>query len=156
MTVKIGTIAERLGTTVRTLRFYEEQGLVHPRRTPGGTRLYDEEDEERFAALLAFARLGFSLEALSSLAGIRAASRTGDEASREVASQLNSMDAELEAHSLAIEQQRADIQRAQAFLLGCHGCQRKPTRTVCDSCDVSAGISDIAVMRVVWDERSPD
>ena len=92
----------------------------------------------------------------TSLAGIRAASLTGDEASREVASQLKSMDAELEADSLAIEQQRADIQRAQAFLLGCHGCQRKPTRTVCDSCEVSAGISDIAVMRVVWDERSPD
>ena len=154
--MKIGTIATRLGTTVRTLRFYEEQGLVHPRRTPGGTRRYDEEDEARFAALLALARLGFSLEDLIKLAGIRAASRTGNEASHAVASRLKAMDTELEAHALAIEKQRADIQRAQAFLLECHGCPRKPTRTVCDSCDVSAGVSDIAVMHVVWDERSPD
>ncbi len=154
--MKIGTIAHRLGTTVRTLRFYEEQGLVHPRRTPGGTRLYDQEDEKRFAAMLALARLGFSLEDLKSLSGIRAASRSGDAASREVTSHLKSMDADLEARSLAIEQQRADIQRAQAFLRGCHGCQRKPTRTVCDNCEVSAGISDITVMRVIWDERSPD
>ena len=153
--MKIGTIAQRLGTTVRTLRFYEEQGLVHPRRTPGRTRLYDQEHEERFAALLALARLGFSLDDLKHLAGIRAASRTGDEASREVTSHLTSMDAELEAHCLAIEQQRADIQRARVFLLGCHGCRRKPTRTVCDNCEISAGMSNIAVMRVVWDERSP-
>lgn len=55
--MKIGAIAERLGTTVRTLRFYEEQGLVHPHRSPRGTRLYDEEQEARFAALLALTRL---------------------------------------------------------------------------------------------------
>jgi DNA-binding transcriptional MerR regulator len=39
VTRKIGAIAARLGITIRTLCFYEEQGLVHPRRTPGGTRV---------------------------------------------------------------------------------------------------------------------
>lgn len=153
---KIGAIAERLGTTVRTLRFYEEQGLVHPRRTPGGTRLYDNEDEARFAALLALARLGFSLDTLASLAGIRPASCTGDEASRVARSRLQEMDAELKAQSEAIDSQRADIERAQAFLARCRGCRRRPMREVCDLCEVSAGLEGIAVMRVVWDERSDD
>ena len=45
LSLKIGAIAQRLGTTVRTLRFYEENGLVHPGRTPGGTRLYTEANE---------------------------------------------------------------------------------------------------------------
>ncbi|WP_245232242.1 MerR family transcriptional regulator [Thiorhodococcus minor] len=35
MSLKIGAIAQPLGTTVRTLRFYEENGLLHPGRTPG-------------------------------------------------------------------------------------------------------------------------
>jgi DNA-binding transcriptional MerR regulator len=153
---KIGAIAERLGATVRTLRFYEDQGLVHPRRTPGGTRVYDEEDEQRFAALLALARLGFSLETLAGLAGIRPASRTGDEASRTVGAKLRAMDAELEDRARAIERQRADIKRARTFLQGCHGCRQRPVRAVCDACEISRGFGDIGILRVVWDEPAVD
>jgi DNA-binding transcriptional MerR regulator len=153
MTRKIGAIAERLGTTVRTLRFYEEQGLVHPHRSPRGTRLYDEEQETRFAALLALTRLGFSLEDLVRLTGVRPASRTGDKASHAVGAQLKAMDEELEAQETAIAAQREDIRRAQVFLAGCHGCRRKPVRAVCDRCEVSTGWRDIAILRVVWDEQ---
>jgi DNA-binding transcriptional MerR regulator len=153
MTAKIGAIAERLGTTVRTLRFYEEQGLVHPHRSPRGTRLYDEEQEARFAALLALTRLGFSLEDLARLTGVRPASRTGDKASHAVEAQLNAMDKALKTQETAIAAQREDIRRAQAFLAGCHGCRRKPARAVCDRCEVSAGWQDIAILRVVWDEH---
>ena len=156
MTRKIGAIAARLGTTVRTLRFYEEQGLVHPRRTPGGTRVYDAEDEQRFAALLSLARLGFSLEALADLAGIRPASSTGDEASHRVGEKLQSMDAELEERARAIERQRADIQRAQTFVQACHGCRKRPVRAVCDACEIGRGFGDISVLRVVWDEPARD
>jgi len=152
VTRKIGAIAERLGTTVRTLRFYEEQGLVHLRRTPGGTRVYDAEDEQRFAALLPLARLGFSLETLADLAGIRPASRTGDEASHAVGEKLQSMDVELEERARAIERQRADIKRARAFVQGCRGCRKRPVRVVCDACEISRGFGDIGILRVVWDE----
>jgi DNA-binding transcriptional MerR regulator len=152
--MKIGTIAARLGTTVRTLRFYEEQGLVHPRRTPGGTRIYDQEDEKRFAALLVLARLGFPLQTLADLAGVRPASQTGDEASREVARELKAMDKELEERAASIERQRADIARAQTFLQRCHGCRQRPVRAVCDTCAVSSGRGDIEVLEVVWDERN--
>lgn len=154
MTAKIGAIADRLGTTVRTLRFYEEQGLVHPQRSAGGTRLYDEEQEARFAALLALTRLGFSLEDLARLTRVRPASRTGDKASHAVGAQLNVMDDELASQAAAIAAQREDIRRAKAFLIGCHGCRRKPVRAVCDRCEVSTGWQDIAVLRVVWDEQS--
>jgi DNA-binding transcriptional MerR regulator len=153
MTKKIGEIADRLGTTVRTLRFYEEQGLVLPQRSAGGTRLYSEEHEARFTALLALTRLGFSLDDLGQLAGIRAASRTGDRASHEVGSRLEVMDKELESQAQSIAAQLEDIRRAQAFLKGCHGCRRKPLRAVCDRCEVSTGWQDIGVLRVVWDER---
>lgn len=152
MSLKIGAIAQRLGTTVRTLRFYEENGLVHPGRTPGGTRLYTEADEARFAALLSLARLGFSLQQLSELAGLRGSSQTGDEASRAVASRLREMDAGLEQRARAIEEQRQDIARALALVKRCHGCQQRPTPESCDQCAVSVGVRDIAVLNVVWDE----
>lgn len=47
-TLQIGEVAERTGVTQRTLRFYEEKGLLKPpTRMEGGFRLYSEEDVKR-------------------------------------------------------------------------------------------------------------
>lgn len=53
--------AERLGVTPRTLKYYEERGLVSPSRSEGRYRLYDEEDLKRFGRILRLRSLGFSL-----------------------------------------------------------------------------------------------
>jgi MerR family transcriptional regulator, repressor of the yfmOP operon len=46
--LQIGEVAERTGVTQRTLRFYEERGLLKPpSRMEGGFRLYSEEDVQR-------------------------------------------------------------------------------------------------------------
>ncbi|TET96110.1 MAG: MerR family transcriptional regulator, partial [Dehalococcoidia bacterium] len=46
--LQIGEVAERTGVTQRTLRFYEEKGLLHsPTRMDGGFRLYSEDDVKR-------------------------------------------------------------------------------------------------------------
>ena len=38
--MRIGELARRTGISVRMLRYYEQQGLLHPRRTPSGYRDY--------------------------------------------------------------------------------------------------------------------
>ncbi len=43
----ISIAAELVGMHPQTLRMYEQKGLVRPKRTPGGTRLYSEADVER-------------------------------------------------------------------------------------------------------------
>jgi MerR family transcriptional regulator/heat shock protein HspR len=43
----ISVAAELVGMHPQTLRLYENKGLVRPQRTPGGTRLYSEQDVER-------------------------------------------------------------------------------------------------------------
>jgi len=46
--LQIGEVAERTGVTQRTLRFYEEKGLLRPpSRMDGGFRLYSESDVKR-------------------------------------------------------------------------------------------------------------
>jgi DNA-binding transcriptional MerR regulator len=46
--LQIGEVAERTGVTQRTLRFYEEKGLLRPpTRMEGGFRLYSEQDVKR-------------------------------------------------------------------------------------------------------------
>jgi DNA-binding transcriptional MerR regulator len=61
--LQIGEVAERTGVTQRTLRFYEEKGLLKPpSRLDGGFRLYSEEDVQRVEQIRQLQKLlGFSL-----------------------------------------------------------------------------------------------
>ncbi len=53
-------LAAELGITVRTLHFYEAQGLITPRRA-GNTRVYSQRDRARMILILRGKRLGFSI-----------------------------------------------------------------------------------------------
>ena len=61
--LQIGEVAERTGVTQRTLRFYEEKGLLKPpSRLEGGFRLYSEDDVQRVEQIKRLQRLlGFTL-----------------------------------------------------------------------------------------------
>ena len=61
--LQIGEVAERTGVTQRTLRFYEEKGLLNPpSRMEGGFRLYSEADVERVVEIRRLQKLlGLSL-----------------------------------------------------------------------------------------------
>jgi DNA-binding transcriptional MerR regulator len=56
----IGDLAREFGVTLRTLRFYEDRGLISPRRS-GMTRLYNEKARDRLALILKGKHLGFTL-----------------------------------------------------------------------------------------------
>lgn len=65
---QIGEVADRVGLSLRTIRYYEEIGLVEPSgRTNGGFRLYTEADIERLRLVKALKPVGMSLEALGEL-----------------------------------------------------------------------------------------
>ena len=64
--IRIGELARRVGATPRTVRYYEELGLLPDRdRRQGSHRLYDSEDEARLAELIRIRDLlGLSLAEL--------------------------------------------------------------------------------------------
>jgi DNA-binding transcriptional MerR regulator len=66
--MQIGEVAERVGYSFRTIRYYDEMGLVTPSaRTPGGFRLYTEMDVYRLLVLKRMKPLDFSLEEMREL-----------------------------------------------------------------------------------------
>jgi MerR family transcriptional regulator, repressor of the yfmOP operon len=73
--LRIGQVAERTGTTPRTIRYYEEIGLLPAQgREPGSHRLYDEGDVERLQELLSLKDLlGISLDELRELVAAESA-----------------------------------------------------------------------------------
>ena len=58
--IRIGEMAKKYGVTLRTLRFYEDKGLINPKRD-GSTRLYSRRDNARLKLILLGRKVGFSL-----------------------------------------------------------------------------------------------
>ena len=59
-TFSIGELAKSMDITPRSIRFYEEQGLLNPARS-GQSRIYLKKDQVRLKLILRGKRLGFSL-----------------------------------------------------------------------------------------------
>lgn len=60
--MRIGELAERAGTTTRTLRYYESRGLLPARRSGNGYRTYDEDDVRLLEQIRTLQDSGFDLE----------------------------------------------------------------------------------------------
>lgn len=64
---QIGELAEMFGITLRTIRFYEERGLLAPRRVSARTRLYDVADVARLSLIVACRRFGLTVDEVAAL-----------------------------------------------------------------------------------------
>ncbi len=62
----IGDLSREFGVTTRTIRFYEDQGLLSPTRN-GQNRIYQARDRIRLKLILRGKRLGFSLKEINKL-----------------------------------------------------------------------------------------
>jgi MerR family copper efflux transcriptional regulator len=105
-TMHIGELADRTGLSTRTVRHYDDVGLLHPTgRTEGGFRLYTDDDLQRLLVIRRMKPLGYSLEQMAELLGIidGLASAEGAERDR--------LQAELDAYVTDTEERRAKLAR---------------------------------------------
>jgi DNA-binding transcriptional MerR regulator len=100
-TYSIGDMAKEFDITTRSIRFYEDQGLVTPTRK-GQTRIYDQRDRVRLKLILRGKRLGFSLAETGRLFDLY-------EADRSSASQLETIMKLIAQKKNDLSQQLEDI-----------------------------------------------
>lgn len=105
-TYTIGELARRYEVTPRTIRFYEQEGLLEPERR-GQTRVYREKDRVRLKLTLRGKRLGFSLAEIREVIHLYDRAPDGDER------QLRRMLDILDEKRAALTQQLRDIQALQ-------------------------------------------
>ena len=79
----IAELAREFAITARTIRFYEDEGLIKPRRQ-GLTRLYSVGDRTRLGWILRGKRLGFTLAEIKELLDLYQVDRTGVQQLREL------------------------------------------------------------------------
>ncbi|MBJ6135344.1 MerR family DNA-binding transcriptional regulator [Ochrobactrum sp. Q0168] len=101
---RIGDLAHEFGLSLRALRFYEDKGLLSPRRA-GVTRLYDREDHTRLRLILFGRQIGFTLAETKQLIDL------WKEGASDL-SQLNDLRATLSAKLAELEKKKLEIDRS--------------------------------------------
>ena len=104
----IREIADEFGVTHRTVRHYEDLGLISPERR-GTTRVYHRRDRTRLGLILRGKRLGFPLEEIRTIIDLY-------DRPRGKASQLEYVLGQIDERREDLEQRRRDIEDALAEL----------------------------------------
>ena len=112
---RVGEIAERLGVSPRTIKYYEELGLIRPEtRSPGGFRLYGKEGVEQLERILRMKSIGYSLAAIRELLATREAAQEADKITVISNTMERLKDREREVTE-RIQQMRKDLKQAEAL-----------------------------------------
>ena len=108
-TFTITELAREFDITARTIRFYEDQGLLSPKREGAGgrSRVYTARDRTRLKLTLRGKRLGLALSEIKSLVDMY-------ESPKDTSAQMNRFLGVLAQHRELLEQQREDIEVALA------------------------------------------
>jgi DNA-binding transcriptional MerR regulator len=104
----IQEVADSLGITPRTLRFYEDKGLIEPRRV-GNARIYTKRETARMQLILRGKRLGFSLRDIQQFLDLYDADPQHLEQMRTLAARCRDRMVELEAQRDALDQTLAEL-----------------------------------------------
>ncbi len=107
-TYTISELAKEFGVTTRTMRFYEEKGLISPRRE-GQKRLYSSADRVRIKLILRGKRIGMSLAECVEVIDMYDPEHNN-------ADQLHSLISKVQSRSELLQQQKRDIDEMLAGL----------------------------------------
>ena len=140
-----GDLARRTGTTLRTVRFYEEAGMLLPAAVgKGGRRLYTERDLEKLALITDLRELDLSLEEIKGLLRLREGCADAPELTERFARALAEQLERTQRRLSALQRLGAEFSRALEVLgASCQSCEADLSCKVCSSCDV------------LHDERTP-
>ena len=155
-TLSTGDLARRTGTTLRTVRFYEEAGMLKPAAVgKGGRRLYTERDLEKLALIADLRELDLSLEEIKGLLQMRAGCGDAPELAarfeKALADQLERTQRRLEA----LQRLGAEFAAALRALGSCRSCAEPLEVHACSRCSVTSGDEAPRIIRVLVGDASP-
>ncbi len=135
--MKIGELAWRAGTTMRTVRYYEERGLIAPAgRTKGGFRLYEEDELRKLHLIKTMQAIDMPLAQVKAFFDERQRGKVASEVApaiqRVLLSQLEEMDRRIEQY----RKMRESVRETIDILNTCSTCSQEPGPNVCSGCPV--------------------
>ncbi len=140
------------GNTLRTVRFYEEAGILRPdRRSAGGHRLFSRRELDRLQFITDMRASGLSLEAIRSMLELKDRSESGRKAAEGTLGAIDEQIASLEEKLEIFTRLRRELLQAKEILSACKDCTNSRCfPDACDECDVVSGRKIPTSMRVLW------
>ena len=135
--LKIGDFARLADTNLRTLRYYEELGLIVPAsRSAGGCRYYRRTDLNRVRMIRDLQELGLHLERIRELIAVRTSSEPRELFFARVRQALEEQDRLLQCRIVALEEQRRRVVQALHKIGECRHCFHSPSieNNYCEPC----------------------
>ena len=148
-----GDMARLSNSTLRTVRFYEEAGILIPQhRTDGGHRLFAPWELKKLMLVTDLRAAGFSLESIKELLELKDAAPTGSEASHLLLARLHQQLATIQERLTVLERVKDSLNSATAYLQRCEGCTTSPLFPKrCNECDRFDGEGKLpSAVDVLW------
>ena len=150
-----GEMARRSNNTLRTVRFYEEEGILRPvRRTDGGHRLFDRPELERLMLVTDMRAAGLSLDEIKQILEVKQQSTVGSDAAKQATQILARRIDELRDKLAVLARLQEDLGQTTNIMTTCLDCHDTGFPTRCASCTVMNGPSLPRTMRVLWSVQS--
>ncbi|HTX53752.1 MAG TPA: MerR family transcriptional regulator [Candidatus Baltobacteraceae bacterium] len=135
--MQIGDLARRAGISLRTVRYYEERGLIEPAtRSKGGFRLYEENELRKLHLIRSLQLLDMPLAEVKRFFDERNRGRVGSEVAPGLQEILRNHLAEVEHRIAEYQATRTSVRETLQILTACASCPLEPGPAVCLQCPV--------------------
>lgn len=146
-----GDLARACGTTVRTVRFYEEAGLVEPvSRSDGGHRLYATSQVARLQLIIDLREASLSLQDIKDLFELKRHASSSLEASERMTSMLHARIDDLQSKIAVLRRLREELAQMVSMIRECGACTGDRFPGSCAGCDVMNRPDLPRAMRLLW------
>lgn len=148
-----GEMARLSNSTLRTVRFYEEEGILRPaRRTDGGHRLFERTELDRLMLVTDLRMAGLSLDDIKAILEVKRAASSGAAAAESAIKVLGVRIAELKDKLTVLNRLRDDLEETSRIVSGCLACQHETSfPDGCATCDVMTKHAALPrSVRVLW------
>lgn len=146
-----GDLARECETTVRTVRFYEEAGVLCPEtRSQGGHRLFGEADLEKLRLIMDLREAGLSLNDIRRLFDLKREHETAEGASAAMAEVLEAQIADMQRKIAVLRRLREELAATVAIIGECQDCESRSFPVGCGDCDVMHRRDLPRAMRILW------
>jgi MerR family Zn(II)-responsive transcriptional regulator of zntA len=146
-------MARLSNSTLRTVRFYEEEGILRPaKRTEGGHRLFRRTELDRLLFVTDLRTAGLSLDEIKEILELKKSAASGEAAAKEARRIFTSRIQELEGKVAVLTRLRDEFSRTSDIVSACLSCRdNEHFPDACGDCSVMTSHASLPrSARVVW------
>lgn len=146
-----GDLARECGITVRTVRFYEEAGLIAPLARSGGAhRLFTQAELAKLRLITDLREAGFAISDIKDLFELKKHCESAQQATKKMSSILEARIESIQHKIASLRRLRDEMAAMQAALRECQSCEAPDFVERCGECDVTNQPSVPRAMKLLW------